>query len=175
MTSWFYHIGCAYPDIPEVRSLHFFFLFVFFYQGFLSQTLTIHRTAVEGRGPSFIPLYHLHQLTKLRHLFATLHARWLSRIFNCNAMLTRLLLNEIYHLIGLPFDWLVDDGMFTCLLDKLFLGFLLQRFDMANRWIWTRIDYHPCIKSEPTNQVCQSPHYARSLHIFALSPEKRRR
>ena len=69
-------------------------------------------------------------------------------------MFTRLLLNEIYHLIGLPFDWLVDDGMFACLLDKLFLGFLLQRFDMGNRWIWTRIDYHPCIKSEPTNQAC---------------------
>ena len=25
---------------------------------------------------------------------------------------------------------------------------------MRNRWIWTRIDYHPCISSEPTNQVC---------------------
>ena len=67
------------------KKFTFLFLFVFFYQGFLSQTLTIHRTAVEGRGPSFIPLYHLHPLTKLRHLFATLHVRWLSRIFNCNA------------------------------------------------------------------------------------------
>ena len=27
----------------------------FLYKGFLSQTLTIHRTAGEGRGPSFIP------------------------------------------------------------------------------------------------------------------------
>ena len=32
--------------------------------------------------------------------------------------------------------------------------FLLQQFDMENRWIWTRIDYHTCITSEPTNQVC---------------------
>ena len=30
----------------------------FFYQGFLPQTLTIHRTAGEGRGPPFTPLYH---------------------------------------------------------------------------------------------------------------------
>ena len=39
--------------------------FVFFsYQGFLSRTLTTRRTIGEGRGPSFIPLYHFHPLTK---------------------------------------------------------------------------------------------------------------
>ena len=48
---------------------------------------------------------------------------------------TRLLLDEIYHLIELPFEWLIDDAMFVCLLDELILGFLLQRFDMGNRWI----------------------------------------
>ena len=36
---------------------------------------------------------------------------------------TRLLLDEIYHLIELPFKWLIDDGMFVCLLDELILGF----------------------------------------------------
>ena len=36
---------------------------------------------------------------------------------------TRLLLNEIYHLIELPFEWLIDDVMFVCLLDELILGF----------------------------------------------------
>ena len=35
---------------------------------------------------------------------------------------TRLLLNEIYYLIELPFDWLIDDAMFVCLLDELILG-----------------------------------------------------
>ena len=38
-------------------------------------------------------------------------------------MFTRLLLNEIYHLIELPFEWLIDDAMFVCLLDELILGF----------------------------------------------------
>ena len=38
----------------------------FFYQGFLSQTLTIQRTAGEGNGPSFIPLYHFHLLTNIQ-------------------------------------------------------------------------------------------------------------
>ena len=36
---------------------------------------------------------------------------------------TRLLLNEIYHLIELPFEWLIDDAMFVCLLDELILSF----------------------------------------------------
>ena len=36
---------------------------------------------------------------------------------------TRLLLDEIYHLIELPFDWLTDDAVFVCLLDELILSF----------------------------------------------------
>ena len=36
---------------------------------------------------------------------------------------TRLLLNEIYHLIELPFEWLIDNPMFVCLLHELILGF----------------------------------------------------
>ena len=35
----------------------------------------------------------------------------------------RVLLNEIYHLIELPFERLIDDAMFVCLLDELILGF----------------------------------------------------
>ena len=37
-------------------------------------------------------------------------------------VLTRLLLDEIYHIIELPFEWLIDDAMFVCLLDELILG-----------------------------------------------------
>ena len=36
---------------------------------------------------------------------------------------TRLLLNKIYHLVELPFEWLIDVAMFVCLLDELILGF----------------------------------------------------
>ena len=34
-----------------------------------------------------------------------------------------MLLDEIYNLIELPFDWLIDDAMFVFLLDELILGF----------------------------------------------------
>ena len=37
----------------------------FFLSGFSSQTLTIHSSVGEGRGPSFIPLYHFHLLTNI--------------------------------------------------------------------------------------------------------------
>ena len=40
-------------------------IFFFFLSGFSLQTLTIHRTAGERRGPSFIPLYHFHPLTNI--------------------------------------------------------------------------------------------------------------
>ena len=72
---------------------------------------------------------------------------------------TRLLLDEISSLIKLALDWLIDwlidwwCNVCLCIwwIDS---GFLLQWFDMGNRWIWTRIDYHTCITSEPTKQVC---------------------
>ena len=60
-------------------------LIFFFYQGFLSQALTFHRAAVEGRKPSlFLSTTSTHSLT-FRHLFATLHVRWPWRIFNRTA------------------------------------------------------------------------------------------
>ena len=56
----------------------------FFYQGFLSRTLTIHRTA----GGRHHLLFHSTTSTRsqiFRHFFATLHVRWLSHIFNRTA------------------------------------------------------------------------------------------
>ena len=52
--------------------------------------------------------------------------------------------------------WLIDDVKFVlvCLLDDLIPGFWYSNLDTGNRRIWTRIDYHPCITSKPTNQVC---------------------
>ena len=54
----------------------------FFYQAFLSRTLTIHRTAGEGTGSSITPLYHFHHFTNIHILFATVYVRWLPHIFN---------------------------------------------------------------------------------------------
>ena len=47
---------------------------------------------------------------------------------------TTLLLNEIYHLIGLPFEWLIDDELFVCLLDELMLGFCCSDLTLKTGW-----------------------------------------
>ena len=52
---------------------------------------------------------------------------------------TRLLLKEIYHLIELPFDWLIDGTMFVCLLDDLILiKNIINRITCwFSAWSWT--------------------------------------
>ena len=90
-----------------------------------------------------------------RHLFGTLHVRWQSHIFNRTACIyqtaTRWDLPPYRITI-----WLIDDMtlVFVCLLDDLILVFLLQQFKKGNWWTRTRVDYHPDVTSEPTNQVC---------------------
>ena len=76
---------------------------------------------------------------------------------------TRLLFDEIYHFIELPFDWQIDYGKLisVCLLDELILDFLLQQSDITNRCIRIRNDYHPCFTKESTNQVRWLPQNGR--------------
>ena len=122
------------------KSEFFIARYFFFYRSLLSGTLTTHRTAGERRGP-------------FTHLFATLHVRWLSHIFHHTACIyeTATRWDLPPHRITI---WLIDDVMliFVCLFTWWFDSrFLSQQFDMWNRKNRTRIDYHPCITSEPTN------------------------
>ena len=64
---------------------------------------------------------------------------------------TRLLTDEIYHLTELPFKWLIWNVHF-CLFTWWFISSFFFQFDIGNQWIWTRIDYHHFITSEPTNR-----------------------
>ena len=129
---------------------------------FFSIRVFFHRhwqfTGQQGKGGDHL-LFHSATSTRsrtFRHLFATLHVRWLSHIFNRTACIyqtaTRWDLPP-YRITIWLIDWLIDDAMFVCLLDKLILDFCYSVFDMGQLWIWTCIDYHPCITSEPTNQV----------------------
>ena len=98
----------------------------FFYQGFLSRTLTTHRTAGDARGSSFIRLYHFHLLRNIQRLFATLHVRWLSHIFNRTTCICQTATSW-----DLPSYrntiWLIDDvtNVFVCLHDDLILAFFV--------------------------------------------------
>ena len=93
--------------------LMIFFSYIYIYVfllGVFFQTLTIHRTAGKGRGPSFIRLYHITYLWTFRHLFATLHLRWLLHIFNCTSHIL-----QIATLWDLPpywiTIWLINDAI----------------------------------------------------------------
>ena len=126
----------------------------FFYQSFLDRHWQL--TGQQGKGGEHL-LSHSATSThsrKLRHLFVTLHVRQLSRIFNRNACVYQ---NATcwdlppYQIIIWAIDWRCRVCLFSWWIDT---RFLLQRFDIRNQWVWTRIDYHPYITSEPTNQVC---------------------
>ena len=54
---------------------------IFFLSGFSSQTLTIHRTAGKGRGPS-IPLYHFHPLTNIETFICNFACEMTIKYFN---------------------------------------------------------------------------------------------
>ena len=124
-----------------IYSCNFFSIRVFFHEHW---RLTGQQG--KGGGPSFIPLYHFRPLKNIQTI-ATLHMRWLPRIFNSTTCIyqtaTRWDLQPYWICI-----WLIDDWMLAsvCLLDIFLPGFLLQKFDLGNWWIWTRIDYHHRIK-----------------------------
>ena len=96
----------------HVRTPVFFVLFLFlffFYHGFLSRILTTHRRAGEGReGTIFystLPLLPAHEHSDI-YLQLCMWDDY--HIFLITPLLfTRLLLDVIYHLIELPFDWLM--------------------------------------------------------------------
>ena len=106
----------------------------FFYQGFLSLTLTTHRTAGKGLDHFLFHSTTFIRSRTFRHLFATLHVRWLSHIFNRTALflitpyrITIIFIDDV-KLIFCFFTWWLDSS------------FLLQQFYTGNRWSWTCIE-----------------------------------
>ena len=114
-------------------------------------------TGQQGKGGDLL-LFHSTTSTRsrtFRHLFATLHVRWLSHIFNCTACIYQTATRWDLPLYRITIR-LTDDVklVFVCLLNDLILGFCYSNLDTGNRWTQTPIDYHPCITSELTKQVC---------------------
>ena len=126
-----FFFGTFYHLIPRKRvtRIELKFLF-FFYQGFLSQTLTIHRIAGEGRGPYFYSTIPLPPALEHWDIYLQ-HCMWddYHVFLIATLVFTRLLLDEIYHF---------------CYCD---LTLKTGGFELASTII-------PCITSEPTNQVC---------------------
>ena len=126
----------------------------FFCQGFLHRHWRFARQ--QGKGGDHL-LFHSTTSTRsqtMRHLFAILHVRWLSHTFNRSACVyqTATRWDLPSHWITI---WVIDWWCNVCLLTWWINSrFLLQWFDIGNWWMGTRIDYHPCITSQPTNPAC---------------------
>ena len=120
----FIHFSGDRRHTPSVKWCIVCSVFVFFYQGFLSRTLMTHRTAGEGRDHLLFHFTTSIYLRTFRHLFATLHVRLLSLIFNRTTSIyqtaTRWDLPPYRITI-----WLIDDLMliFLYFLDDLIPGF----------------------------------------------------
>ena len=119
----------------------------FLYQGILHRHWQF--TGQQGKGGDHL-LFHSTNSTRsqtLRHLFATLHVKWLSRIFNRNACVYQTatrwdLLPYLPDCYSMKITiWLIDWWCNVCLFTwRIDIRFLLQQSDIGNRWIWTRID-----------------------------------
>ena len=110
--------------------IHCPFIF-FFYQGFLSRTLTTRSTAGEGRGASFIPLYHFQLLTNIE-TFTCNSGFEMTYIFDSTACLY-----QTVTLWDLPpywiTIWLIDAMLiFFYLLKDLILGFWYNNLTREN-------------------------------------------
>ena len=148
----------------------FFFCF-FFYQGFLSWTLTTHRMAGEGRGPSYstlpIPPAHKHSDIYLQlFMWDDYHIFLIATL-----VFTRLPLDGILPPSRITI-WLIDDVIliFVCLHVELILGFVTAIWHekpvdsnshqlsiilvLQVNWLTNCATLVTPNTSKPTNQVC---------------------
>ena len=95
---------------------------------------------------------------------------------------TRLLLDEIYHLIELPFAWLIDDVMFVCLFYELILGFCysdltweIGGFEVTSTFILalqanrrTKCASHPKLYPDLLGPCSSTRWFTRSVFSYTL-------
>lgn len=84
-------------NIYQRKGEYFIFLvvFFFFYQCFLSQTVTIHRTTEEGLVRTiFLPIYYFHLLRNFRTFICNFPYEMTA--FSALHAITRMLLEDIY-------------------------------------------------------------------------------
>ena len=79
---------------------------------------------------------------------------------------TRLLLNEIYHLVELPFEQLIDNSMFLCLLDGLILDFVIAI------WHWKPVDLNSHWLSSLYHKLTDWPSVLVTPSVLSICHQK---
>ena len=72
---------------------------------------------------------------------------------------TRLLLDEIYHLIELQFELLIDDAMFVCLLEGLILGFCHSDLTLETGGFELTWTITPALQANRLTKCASHPNY----------------
>ena len=104
----------------------------FFYRSFFSQTLAILRTAREGRGLSFIPLYHLHSFTNTETFIWNFPFEMTITYFSSQRLCLPDCYSTNYHLI----DWLMMQSLFVYLMKKsLMKNFIFCAVQTLGLWL----------------------------------------
>ena len=133
-----------------MKHINIFFIRVFFHGHW-------RLTGQQGKGGNHF-LFHSTTFTCLRTfrgLFATLHVRWLSYVFNCTACIYQsatwwdFTTLSNYHLI----DWWCEVCFCFC------TWWFDTRFLLQQSWYGKSVDselhqLYPCITSKATNQMC---------------------
>ena len=136
----------------------FFWKKVFFFcHGFLSQKLTIHRTAGERRGPAFPQLYDFYLLVNIQKFICKFACEMTITYFSSQRLLLFTTLSN-YNLI----DWLIDDRMFVCLLDDLILGFCYR--NLTRETVGFKLESSIAFALKASGLII--PHFLNNYHII---------
>ena len=124
---------CIWVHIHRSNGLMDWFSCCFFlFFCFFSRTLATHRTAGEGRGAIFYSTLPLSLAHEHSGIYLQLGTWGDYHIFLIETLVfNRLLLNEIYHLIELLFDWLMMWCWFSFVCLLIWFYVLLRLFDMT--------------------------------------------
>ena len=128
---------------------------LFFLSGFSFTDTDDSQNSRRREGPSFISLYHFHSFTNIQTFICNFACEMTITYFNRTACIyqtaTRWDLPPYRITI-----WFIDDVTlaFICLRDDYDSSFFVTAISDWKPVDLNSLDYHPCITSEPINQVC---------------------
>ena len=148
------------------KFLKFFFIRVFFHRHW-------RFTEQQGKGGHHL-LFHSITSTRsrtLRHLFPTLHVRWLSRLFNRNACVYKTVTRwdfQPYQISAWLIDWLIDDAMFVCVFDELILGFCYSGLTWETGGFELVSTITRVLQANRLSKCASHPNYPRKNQIYLM-------
>ena len=128
-------------------------------------------TGQQGKGGDCLlfPSTTSNRSRTFKHLFLTLHLRWLSSMFNHNACIYQTATRW-----DLPFYWttisLIDDAMFVWLLDGLILGFCCSNLTRKSGRFELKLTISLALQANRISKYVSN--YTFTLHVSSFNSNK---